>query len=101
MMNNPSAILITDVKGSNLDALKKIHSIIPDSNKRVIPQIYNPNEFSEVKEIGFESIILTLYKFNGSNRNVLYWLSRFDGKVGVTMPKHRAINGLSSKVKSL
>ena len=98
MMNNPSAILITDVKGSNIDALKKIHSVIPDSNKRVIPQIYNPNEFSEVKEVGFESIIWTLYKFNGSNRAVLYWLSRYDGKVGVTMPKHRATSGLSSKL---
>lgn len=99
MISHPNSVLITDVKGNNISALKNIFSVIPNAAQRVIPQIYNPKNFSIVKNIGFDSVIWTLYRYNGSNQSVIYWLSRFDGKVAVTMPKYRAQKGLGHELK--
>ena len=101
MTAHPNSVLISDVKGNNISALKDIFNVIPDAAQRVIPQIYNPKNFSVVKKIGFDSVIWTLYRYKGSDQSVIYWLSQFDGKVAVTMPKYRAQKGLGHELKKL
>jgi len=95
MNQNPSAIIITDVKENNIDALKIISRILPNASKRVIPQIYYPENFKIVQDMGYESIIWTLYRFPGSNEDVLIWIDKlFSGSFAITMPQSRATTEL-------
>ena len=94
MNNNPSAYIVTDVKENNLKALRVMRERLPNFQKRVIPQIYNPANFKEVKEMGYEQIIWTLYRFPGSNEQVFDWVDTFRGAVAVTMPLNRGVSNL-------
>jgi len=99
MRDNPSAKLITDAKENNIKALRMILESIPDAQKRVVPQIYQPLSYNIVKEMGFESIIWTLYKFRGSNYQVINWVNKFNGPFAITMPKKRAKTVLPAQLR--
>jgi hypothetical protein len=94
MRNNPETILVTDIKENNLKALSILRGKIPEASTRVIPQIYQPWNYRAVKNIGYESIIWTLYKYSGSNNSVLDWSEQFDGSFAITMPIERAESNL-------
>lgn len=102
MKLNESAIIITDVKeGDNIKALEIIHNTLPNPNKRVIPQIYDPSEFENVKKMGFSSIIWTLYRYEHSDNSIIINLNKFEGKMAITMPKERSRSGLPKKLRHL
>jgi glycerophosphoryl diester phosphodiesterase len=94
MDKNPTAIIVTDVKEDNLMALSMISKKIKNYQKRVIPQIYQPQNYNMVKKMGFNSIIWTLYRFNGSLQDVARWSSTFKGPFAITMPTSAAVTGL-------
>ena len=94
MRENPAARLVTDVKRSQVKALAMISEKIPDSGERVIPQIYQPEEFDRVKEIGFRSIIWTLYLYGGTDKDVLAWTERFKKPFAIAMSKGKAATSL-------
>ena len=94
LARNPTAIIVTDVKDDNLKALEIIAKKVPDFGKRFIPQIYDPSNYDLVKDMGFEQIIWTLYRYNGSNKAVLEWVDKFKGPFAITMPKGRAVSYL-------
>lgn len=87
---NPSVTLITDVKDDNLKALKLIKEKVPNYKNQVIPQIYKPHNYSKVKDLGYNQIIWTLYRYDGSSEDVYNWALKFDGPFAITMPKSRA-----------
>jgi len=86
MKNNPGTVLITDVKEDNLRALGIIIRKIPDAERRVIPQIYQPENYDSVRNMGFESIIWTLYRYRGRSNDVLAWVDKFQGAFAITIP---------------
>lgn len=94
LRENPSAYVVTDIRGDNLKALRLIHDVIPDAENRVIPQIYNPRNFRVVSEMGFQQIIWTLYRYSGSGFDVIQWVESWNAAVAVTMPKERAASAL-------
>ena len=94
MEKHPKMILITDIKKNNIKALELISKKIINFKHRVIPQIYQPENYSRIKQLGFNNIIWTLYKFNGNNYDVLSWVNQMEGLYAVTMPTERAITGL-------
>ena len=98
MKQNTSAIIVTDIKENNLEGLKIISENIPEFEKRIIPQIYDPRNYNEVKGMGYEQIIWTLYRYNGSNDDVLRWTEKFNGLFAITMPKNRATSDLPRKL---
>jgi len=100
MKEHPSAILITDIKENNIEALQIIATSIPDAKRRVIPQVHQPMEFDPVKKIGFESIIWTLYKFRGTNNHVVNWVAKFSGPFAITMPEKMARTDLPARLKN-
>jgi len=53
--------IITDAKDCNLEVLGKIAEEYPEMFDRFIPQIYQMEQYEEVKTLGYENIILTLY----------------------------------------
>lgn len=98
---HPAAYLITDIKEKNLEGLAIIAKEYPDFSARVIPQIYQPEEYESVKKMGYKKIIWTLYRFGGSNDDVLKWVKKFEGPLVITMDKGRAATSLPRQLKRL
>jgi len=94
MRKNPAAYIVTDIKDDNLKALERLRKLIPDADKRVIPQIYEPLNFDAVNAMGFQQIIWTLYRYRGTAYQVIQWADRWDAAVAVTMPKYLAGSAL-------
>jgi len=101
MKNNPSAYIVTDVKENNPKALKIILKTLPNAKMRVIPQVYNPDNFLKIQDMGFEQVIWTLYRYSGSNNKVLNWAKRFHGAFAITMPENRAAATLPADLRKL
>ena len=100
MVQYRDAIIVTDVRGNNLEALKRIANTLPAARTRVIPQIYNPLEFSSVKDLGFQQIIWTLYRYRGRIYQVLDWVTRWGSAVAVAMPKQWASTALPRELNN-
>ena len=90
---HPQAILVTDVKERNLEALAVISSKYPQLIDRVIPQIYHPDEYSPTRDLGYKRIIWTLYLYPGSASTVLSNAQTMD-LWAITMDTNRANQGL-------
>ncbi len=95
---NPDKIIITDVKDDNIKILSYISSHYQNFSKRFIPQIYQPEEYSIVKKMGYSKIIWTLYRFNGSSADVLQYAKGMD-LYAITIPESRAKEGLAINLK--
>jgi len=63
LLDNPSARIITDIKSNNIRALRELAGQLPDVIGRIIPQIYQPEEFKKAVELGYQDIIWTLYRY--------------------------------------
>jgi len=94
MRKNPTAYIVTDVKDDNLIALRQIHEVLPDADRRVIPQIYEPENFESVNNMGFRQIIWTLYRYPESGYYVIRWVEQWEAAIAVTMPRDRAGSAL-------
>jgi glycerophosphoryl diester phosphodiesterase len=90
---HPDKRLVTDVKDDNVAALQEIAAAVEDFPARVIAQIYQPEEYAAVRDIGYETIIWTLYQYDGTDADVLRLAPGME-LFAVTMPKRRADGGL-------
>lgn len=66
LQDNPTVYIITDIKDDNLSGLTQIRDKAGDLKSRFIPQIYYFNEYNDVKNLGFEDIILTTYRLKST-----------------------------------
>lgn len=84
--------IVTDIKESNIDALNHLINKYPLSKQVFIPQIYSIEEFHPVQQLGFEKIILTLYRSNISEQGLVNWLTQSDVSklYAITTWHHRA-----------
>lgn len=64
LSNHPDAYVITDVKEDNISVLSTIRDLYPKIAEQIIPQIYSFEEYDTVKALGYDQIILTLYKLD-------------------------------------
>jgi glycerophosphoryl diester phosphodiesterase len=78
------AFIVTDVKEENIKALGVISRDFKKYQKYVIPQIYYYQEYDEVRKLGFENIILTLYRMRIDPAEVL-WFAKNYNLFAVTM----------------
>ena len=99
--DHPNAVIVTDAKEENVRALRKIKETIKEAETRVIPQVYDPENYSVVKQMGFDQIIWTLYRYQGGDDQVLDWVRQFEGPFAVTMPKKRAESSLPKRLKAI
>ena len=65
---------------------------------RIIPQCYSPANFQAIKKMGYKNIIWSLYRWEGSDQNIMDEASEMDGLFAVTMPPFRARSGLAHKL---
>lgn len=71
---------------------------LPDLRSRFVPQIYQPEDYETVRELGFDDVIWSLYRFSGDDPSVPAWLGRMD-LLGLAMPPERLQTGLARKAR--
>lgn len=59
---HPDVYIITDIKEDNVGVLRQIAGKHPEIMPRLIPQIYQYDEYAPVRAMGYSNIILTLYR---------------------------------------
>lgn len=94
LRDNPRARIVTDVRGSLRDALRLIAERIEDHGTRVIPQIYLPQQAAIVRELGFERMIWTLYRYSGEPLEVFNIATGWRIPVAIAMPPAWVDTGL-------
>ena len=105
LRQNPRAVIVTDVKRDNIEALQKIAQRIDGHQRRIVPQLYHPDELDSVLELGYQHVIWTLYRYSGnrdSDRVVMQARDmqqrHGDALLAVAMPAVIAEDGIAARL---
>lgn len=90
--------IVTDIKEKNSQALEKIFREKREFVQYLIPQVYSYGEYKNVKKIGYEKIILTLYRMRVFPPELVRFCAVED-PFAVTMPLNLARSGLAQLLK--
>lgn len=71
LSNKPEVKIITDIKYQNLKGIRRIIKKYPELLPQLIPQFYQPEEYRELKDLGFNDLIWILYQYKGSKKSVI------------------------------
>ncbi len=77
MKKHKDVSIVTDVKDNNIEILKFLKEEYPEMIRQFIPQIYSFEEYTAVKEMGYENIILTLYKVKVSDEDIFSFCHQY------------------------
>ncbi|MCR5595873.1 MAG: hypothetical protein K6G12_08490 [Lachnospiraceae bacterium] len=69
MYDNPDIYIITDVRNGNVAVMGRIRDRYPDLSDRFIVQVYHDSEYREMKKMGYDHIIFTLYQTEDHERS--------------------------------
>lgn len=89
MKKNNDAIIVTDIKDDCVEGAKLLSEYCLDLKNRFYIQIYNKEEYESVSNIGFENIILTVYKMDWEEKQNAEELVAFAQEhklLGITFP---------------
>lgn len=101
LQQNPQVTIITDTKEDNLAILTYIQKNYPQLVAQIIPQIYQYEEYAAVKALGYDKIILTLYKMTDERNGAR--IAKFVQEhqiYAVTMPVELVSTGLAQTLQS-
>lgn len=105
MIENPQWILITDTKSQLIPTLKQLLNLLPKNihpSDRIIPQIYEPKDYNEIRPFKFSKIIFTLYRSAHLNDDqILDFVSNKPDIWALTVPPHRLTNKLIEGVQKM
>ena len=87
----PELFLVTDTKENNKELLLTLSTKYSEILDRIIPQVYNQDEYIYAKDLGFKNIIYTLYVSEDTDDEVVDFC-RKNKVFAITMPKSRAID---------
>lgn len=90
--------VITDTKGDNLKLLEAIAKNYPGVKAQIIPQIYDYDQWSKVKELGFDDMIFTLYTMAVIDTEKLISFVKEKEIYAVTMPDYVADKGICAEL---
>ncbi len=62
MKDHTDVYIVTDIKENNVGVLRNIAAEHPEIISRIIPQIYQYDEYLPVRAMGYSNIVLTLYR---------------------------------------
>jgi hypothetical protein len=94
LKKNPDIRIVTDTKGDNLELLTVIKDKYPNLIDRFIPQIYDYDQWSAVKALGYKDIIFTLYAMAELDTRKLTTFVKNHDIYAVTMPDYLAERGI-------
>ena len=89
LREHPGVSIVTDIKEDCAAGAALIAQRCPDLRSRFIIQIYHPEEYDQVADLGFEHIILTVYQMSWSEKQDTAALVRFAAEhplEGITFP---------------
>ena len=92
--------LITDTKNDNKLLLDIIMSKYPHMQKRIIPQVYNQEEYFYAKSLGFTNIIYTLYTSPDTEEQIIEFYKQ-NKPFAITMPQSLAYSSLPLELSKL
>jgi glycerophosphoryl diester phosphodiesterase len=95
MLDNPGVLVVTDIKERNIDGLRLIAEEYPKLRRRIVPQIYHPESYLEVREMGYDQVIFSLYRTNFTDQEVLDFAAE-NPLFAVTIPARRTMEGTLS-----
>ena len=98
MRDHPKVRIVLDLKTGALDAYDWIGRTYPDLRPRFVPQVYQPEEYRPVRDMGFPDVIWSLYQYQGDADAVLKALDRMD-VLGLAMPPERLDAGLARRAR--
>ena len=78
LLNKPKVRIITDIKYDNLKGIGLIVEKYPELKPQLIPQFYQPEEYQQFKDMGFDDLIWILYQYKGSKKSVLKLSQKMD-----------------------
>ncbi len=91
--------VVTDIKADFAEVLSAIAKDYPGYLDRFVVQIYNYDELDEVKALGYESIILTVYNMPGALDPEAISDFYFDNKLkAITAPDEEYVDDLVKKL---
>ncbi len=100
LKEHKDAYVIIDYKNDGMQILKSICEKYGEMLQRFYVQIYAFEEYSKSKKMGFGKVILTLYKADYSDEDIVKFAG--DNAVyAVTMPVSRVESGLAKKLKKM
>jgi len=88
LSQNSEAYLITDIKDENVAALEKIKSEHPEIINQLIPQIYFFEEYAPVVNLGYDNVVLSLYKAD-YHHNLVYDFAKKKNILAITLPSNQ------------
>ena len=86
--------IVTDVKDDNIKALRKMSLDFKKFDKYIIPQVYSYQEYHAVTTLGYNNIILTLYRMKFDPDKILSF-SKNNSPFAITMHWKVAQSGLA------
>lgn len=95
---HPDVYLVTDIKWQNVYGLRVISQGHPELMGNFLPQIYSFEEYRKARKMGYRHIILTLYKSQYSDEEILHFVKAHNISA-VTMSAYRANTELPSRLK--
>lgn len=98
--NHPNVYIISDVKDGNIEFLQYIkqnHGVI---YRQLIPQIYLFEEYDKVYNLGYENIILTLYRITVSDEDIVEFC-KSRKILAITMPQIRGMGSLPRMLEAI
>ncbi|AUS96136.1 hypothetical protein CDQ84_04615 [Clostridium thermosuccinogenes] len=98
LKDHPDAYIITDAKSDNIGLHKYIKEKYPKESRQVIPQAMSFEEYPEIKALGYENIILTLYKVKYTPEMIIEFAENNE-LFAVTMHSSTAKTDFPSKLK--
>ena len=92
--------LITDTKNDNIFLLNTLVSKYPHMMYRIIPQVYNQEEYKYAKDLGFENIIYTLYMSEDTQEEIIEFCKQ-NNPFAITMNTYWAYTNLPAELAKL
>ena len=99
MDGHPEASIVTDIKGDNLETLKRIREMAGEKADRFIPQIYSYDQFDSAAALGYERIILTVYRMEVEPETLGSFVKE-KRPWAVTMPQERLTEELLTAIRT-
>ncbi len=102
LTNNPNKYIVTDIKSNNIEWLKYITEKYPNYINRFIPQIYQPENYDIIKQLWYNKIIWTLYKYWKDNDSVITNIKNLNMDLyAITMPIKKVEEWLWIQINNL
>ncbi|NLE01789.1 MAG: amidohydrolase [Fibrobacter sp.] len=100
LKKHKNVYIITDIKDDNLKVLQLIKVNYPAIVDKIIPQIYKFEEYEPVKNMGYDNIILTLYRMRVTDEEVVSFCQN-NSLFGLTVSSQRANQEFLKKLSVL